>query len=108
MESNLTGNDIIKIIKEAKKSDVSKIEVSPDGNIKIEFNRSEKPEVLDKFIKNDTAMDQVARESEDEDDFNLTQDLIDDWEINCPEEIDKHISHGNIIQQPDGSLEPAR
>ena len=103
----LNGKDIIKIMKEAKRSGVSKLEIDIKGNLKIEYSSEKEIDlpVIDKY--NEEAMVQVAEDAIEEEGFKFSEESIAELEIHNPAELDRQISLGNIKEEADGTLTPA-
>lgn len=105
---SLEDLDIIKIIRECRRSGVQKLKI---GEMEITFEikpeRISRKEVPVESI-NEEAMIQVAEEAQEEEGFSVTDEMISEWEIHNPQEIDKQILLGNLSQTADGQVFPVK
>jgi 5-methylcytosine-specific restriction endonuclease McrBC regulatory subunit McrC len=109
-KSALSANDIIKIIKQAKKSNVSDLDIKPDGSVSIKFGDNYNNKIVEdlekSFGKEDEQMakemQEIQRAVEDERAVSLTQDQVDWLDLNNPGEVDEYVRLGLIKETNDG------
>lgn len=99
----LKAGELIKLIKEAKNSGVESISINKDGNISIKFLGQPASKHIE--IKEDLeAMDQVAKTSNEEEDFEQASTNFNELDLIDPQAVEQLLQQGDLIEGPDGEL----
>ena len=95
-------NELIKLLSAAKEAGVSSMEITPEGAVSIKFADKKKDSNIEQLAEE--AIEQIAEESKEEEEIQDAESQIADWELHNPQEIERQIELGNLIELPSGEI----
>lgn len=98
----IKASELIKLLNAAKEAGVSSMEITPEGAVSIKFADIQKTNKYEELTE--VAIEQIAEESKEEAEIQNAESQIADWELHNPQEIERQIELGNLIELPSGEI----